>query len=125
MPNKTWENYDNMFALQEGLQIETFQFFKEESFNCDALREALERVATEQEHLVVILNFPNNPTGYTPTLAEVNNIVDSLVEFCSNVGKPVVVLINDAYENFVYAGGTSRTIDLLRFSGSPSVNYSH
>ena len=44
----------------------------------------------------MILNYPNNPTGYTPNKEEVNTIVDAIEEL-ANKGTKVVTVVDDAY----------------------------
>lgn len=45
---------------------------------------------------MVLLNFPNNPTGYTPTVAEGDEIVAALKEV-ADAGLKLVVVTDDAY----------------------------
>ena len=53
---------------------------------------------------ILILNFPNNPTGYTATLADAKRIV-SAVRAAAAKGKKIVVLCDDAYFGLVYEKG--------------------
>ena len=53
---------------------------------------------------VVLLNFPNNPSGYTPTVAEAKAIVACLTAEAAR-GSAVVVLIDDAYFGLVFEDG--------------------
>lgn len=102
MPNKAWENYECMFSLLEGLKIEMFDFFKGTGFNFEALNDTMLKVAERQSKIVIILNFPNNPTGYSPTIKEVEEIRDFCITFCEKVKKPLVIMCDDAYEGYVY-----------------------
>ncbi|MHA1776151.1 MAG: aminotransferase class I/II-fold pyridoxal phosphate-dependent enzyme [Promethearchaeota archaeon] len=101
-PNKRWGNYDAVLRYQNGLDLKLFTFFKDQQFNLEGMMEAMESCAQNQEKIVVILNFPNNPTGYCPTTLEARHIIDSLVDFCERIQKPVVVLCDDAYEGFIF-----------------------
>ena len=49
----------------------------------------------------MILNYPNNPTGYTPNKEEVNTIVDAIEEL-ANKGTKVVTVVDDAYYGLFY-----------------------
>jgi aspartate/methionine/tyrosine aminotransferase len=60
----------------------------------DALGNTLARSASEK--IFLLLNFPNNPTGYTPSLAEMEELKDLLVELARS-GKRLVVVVDDAY----------------------------
>ncbi len=101
-PNKRWGNYNSVLKLQNEETILPFQFFKEGSFNLAGMLDAMEKSLQTQDKIVLILNFPNNPTGYCPSTKEAGEIVDSLIEFCKTHQKPVIVLCDDAYEGFVY-----------------------
>lgn len=111
MPNKSWENYDSIFNQHIGAKIETFQFFKGDSFNIESLISVMNKVAERQSKIVMILNFPNNPTGYCPKPKEVSEIVNNMVKFCEDKRKPVVILCDDAYEAYVYT--TDRVVQSI------------
>ena len=48
-----------------------------------------------------MLNFPNNPAGYTPLVNEVDPIVNE-IQRLAGAGKKIVVLIDNAYFGLVY-----------------------
>ncbi|MCF2141435.1 MAG: aminotransferase class I/II-fold pyridoxal phosphate-dependent enzyme [Candidatus Lokiarchaeota archaeon] len=101
-PNKRWGNYDAVLKYQNGLKLSLFDFFKGKEFNLSGMIEAIEKCAKIQDKIVLILNFPNNPTGYCPTTLEARNIVESLVDACERLQKPIIILCDDAYEGFVF-----------------------
>ena len=78
-----WKDIDGELFRSLGRAIhefrETFPFFKGQGFDVGAFGAALEQNARDREKLVVLLNFPNNPTGYMPTDAEGDGIVEALV----------------------------------------------
>ena len=49
----------------------------------------------------MILNYPNNPTGYTPTKQEVKTIVEA-IEALANKGTKVIAVVDDAYYGLFY-----------------------
>ena len=51
-----------------------------------------------------ILNFPNNPTGYTATIEDAKKIVAAIKEVAED-GKKIVVVLDDAYFGLVYEEG--------------------
>jgi aspartate/methionine/tyrosine aminotransferase len=53
---------------------------------------------------IVILNFPNNPTGYTVTKDEAYQIRDVIVE-AAQAGNNILALIDDAYFGLVFEDG--------------------
>ena len=101
-PNKRWGNYDNIIVKNLGAKIKSFEFFKNGKLNLEGLKAAIEEVSKVQEKIVIILNFPNNPTGYTPTTDEANELITLLKESQKSNGKPMIILVDDAYEPYVY-----------------------
>lgn len=102
VPDLFWGNYKLIFAHGHGAELATFSTFADGGFDVGALKAALAEGKPGKR--VVLLNFPNNPTGYSPTPAEGAAIRDALVESCA-AGNDVVVLIDDAYFGLVYEDG--------------------
>lgn len=102
-PDLYWGNYRLIFAHGYDAEISTFPTFVDGRFGVEGLRRALKGDG-EPGKRVVLLNFPNNPSGYTPTPAEADAIRDALVEACE-AGCDVVALIDDAYFGLVYEEG--------------------
>ena len=70
LPDKFWENYDLLFGVRVEAHLATYPFFGATGgFNVEALRQALAGRPCDSKTLLV-LNFPNNPTGYSVTTAE-------------------------------------------------------
>ena len=101
IPDLYWDNYSLIFEEACGATIETFNTFKDGAFDAAALKKALLGAG---EKKIVILNFPNNPTGYTATLADAPKIV-AAVKDAAKAGKKVVVVLDDAYFGLVYEKG--------------------
>ena len=101
IPDLYWDNYSLIFEEACGATIETFNTFNYCSFDAAALKKALLGAG---EKKIVILNFPNNPTGYTATLADAPKIV-AAVKDAAKAGKKVVVVLDDAYFGLVYEKG--------------------
>ena len=98
IPDLYWENYSLIFENAYKGKIVTFPLFKNGAFNIDGFTETLDRIKGK---IVLLLNFPNNPTGYTPLISEINLIVDAIQKQADH-GKSVVALIDDAYFGLVY-----------------------
>jgi aspartate/methionine/tyrosine aminotransferase len=95
LPDLAWDNYELIFAHQQGGELATFPLYNAEGgFNVEGLRKTISSVAADEVRL--LLNFPNNPTGYTPTVEEMAAIVDVLVEAAEG-GKKLLVITDDAY----------------------------
>jgi aspartate/methionine/tyrosine aminotransferase len=104
-PNKRWGNYDNIFSKHINAKIKSFDFFKDHKFNIDGFEDAIVKVAKEQDKIIIILNFPNNPTGYTPTKIERDMIIEKLANLQKKLDIPIIVLVDDAYEPYIYDEG--------------------
>ncbi|WP_088227019.1 aminotransferase class I/II-fold pyridoxal phosphate-dependent enzyme [Desulfosporosinus sp. FKB] len=101
LPEKLWGNYNLIFGVRRGAKNVTFPFYNEQgAFNVQGLKKAL---LSKKEHgkAVVLLNFPNNPTGYTPSEKEATNIIEVLKEVAQE-GMNLVVLTDDAYFGLFY-----------------------
>jgi len=102
-PDLYWENYDLIFCHAFGAKFDTFPTFIDNSrFNVEGLRAKL--MNSSKGKKVVILNFPNNPTGYTVTCDEALQIKNILVE-AAEAGNNILVFIDDAYFGLVYEEG--------------------
>ncbi len=105
VPDLYWDNYELALENAYGAKIDTFETFENGGFNVKALEKALEKDGVGKK--VVLLNFPNNPTGYTATEKEAEQIADVLVR-SANKGNKIVVLLDDAYFGLVYEDGVTR-----------------
>jgi aspartate/methionine/tyrosine aminotransferase len=104
IPDLYWENYDLAVTLATGAKLETFNTFTSEgAFDVGALRAKL-AAGKRGGKKIVSLNFPNNPSGYTPTVEEAAQIVKVLTE-AAEAGDKVVALLDDAYFGLVFAPG--------------------
>lgn len=96
IPDKNWENYELTFGVRRGAVIVEYPLYNEETtFNSKAFREAL-LAQKDKGKAIVVLNFPNNPTGYTPGLQEGKEIVAAIKD-AAEAGINVVVVTDDAY----------------------------
>ncbi len=95
-PDKNWENYELTFGVRRGAEIVNYPLFTTDmKFNSDGLREAL-LAQKDKGKAIVVLNFPNNPTGYTPNVEDGHRIVAAINE-AAVAGINVVVVTDDAY----------------------------
>ena len=97
-----WENYDLVFANAYGARLRFFSLFKNGRFDIDSLRDTVASGPAGKK--IVVLNFPNNPTGYTPTLEEGKNIVKVLTD-AAEAGLRLAVILDDSYFGLVFDDG--------------------
>lgn len=96
LPEKNWENYELTFGIRRGAVMVEYPLYDAQGkFNAPALRDAL-LAQKEKGKAIVVLNFPNNPTGYTPGVEEGRAIVAAIKD-AAEAGINVVVVTDDAY----------------------------
>ena len=100
--DRRWENYDHVLGKNLGIRIADFPLFADGDLNVGGLVSVIQRVWLEQDNAVVLLNFPNNPTGFCPSAAAGRRLVESLEQLAEGTGKRLVVMFDDAYESYVY-----------------------
>ena len=100
LPDKTWGNYRHIFQTKAGADIQTYQLFdSDKQFNIQAFNKTLSQNVTDK--LLILLNFPHNPTGYAITRDEAQHILNAIVE-CAENGCHILVMVDDAYTGFWY-----------------------
>lgn len=112
-PDQLWDNYRHELEVHLCARIETYPFYERGGFNAVGLGALMEKAGREHGKLVVLLNFPNNPTGYMPTEAEGAAVVEALRAQAER-GTKLVVVCDDAYFGlFYHVGGRSMTESLF------------
>lgn len=101
LPELFWGNYRLMIGVRRAARIIEYPLFDGSGgFHVAGLAKALSGLTKA----VVLLNFPNNPTGYSPTLGEATAIVDALVA-AGEAGTDLLVVLDDAYFGLLYEDG--------------------
>lgn len=99
LSNHYWENYNLILENNYGAKVSTFELFENGGFNTADFSKQLNEIKGEK--IITLLNFPNNPAGYTPLISEIKEIVAEIKKVADK-GKKVVVIIDDAYFGLVY-----------------------
>ena len=100
-PDPCWDNYELIAAARRGAEFHQFKCFENGKFNIPGLEAAMKAEAEKYGSVRVILNFPQNPSGYSPTKDEAKEIV-RIVRELAEAGKKVLVLSDDAYFGLNY-----------------------
>ncbi|QGQ48078.1 aminotransferase class I/II-fold pyridoxal phosphate-dependent enzyme [Metabacillus sediminilitoris] len=120
LPDKYWGNYNITFSVRRGGIVKTYPLFNEANgFNVAGLKESIQ-AQKEAGKVVVLLNFPNNPTGYTPLESEAKEIVAVLKE-AADEGLNVIALIDDAYFGLFYEDSMKESIFSLLADVHPRI----
>ena len=101
VPDLFWDNYELIFGETVGCKIRRFNTFRNGAFDAAALKAALLAPGAKK---LLVLNFPNNPTGYTATMEDAKKIV-AAVKSAAKAGKRVVAILDDAYFGLAYEKG--------------------
>jgi aspartate/methionine/tyrosine aminotransferase len=102
LPDMLWGNYNLTFGTCSGAIVKKHPTFTVAGgYDVDAFKAELRNTAEEKGKAVVLLNFPNNPSGYTPTVAEGDAIVAAILEV-AETGCNIVAITDDAYFGLFY-----------------------
>lgn len=102
VPDLFWGNYNLTLANAYGAILVKFNLFKNGAFDLEAFEAKLNEGGIGKK--VMILNFPNNPSGYTPTVDEQKAIV-GIIKTAAEKGNKIVTITDDAYFGLVYEEG--------------------
>lgn len=107
IPDQVWGNYNMVFKVRRDARMVKYPFFSAAGGLDTAGFAATVARESAGGKLVVLLNFPNNPTGYAPTEAEAKALADTLVAAAER-GCRVVAVCDDAYFGLFYEPEVSR-----------------
>lgn len=96
----SWDNYVLIASARRNADFVQFKMFKDGKFNIDGLEETLKEEA-KKGSVRVLLNFPQNPSGYSPTKDEAQRLVSIMKNLAEN-GTKVMVWCDDAYFGLNY-----------------------
>lgn len=100
LPTHNWGNYKLVYSTRHSAVFETYDIFDQNgNYTTDALVNTLANY--NKDKVVLILNYPNNPTGYTPTKDQVEQIVTAIKDLAER-GTNVIALVDDAYYGLFY-----------------------
>jgi aspartate/methionine/tyrosine aminotransferase len=105
LPDLYWDNYELVFSEAYGARLAFYNTFADGGFDVAAFSRALS--AGKPGKRIVLLNFPNNPTGYTPTESEAAALAAEIRK-AAEAGNQVVVILDDAYFGLVYEEGIAK-----------------
>ena len=102
LPDLYWDNYELIFAEAFGARFSFYNTFLSGGYDVNAFSRALH--GDQPGKKMVLLNFPNNPTGYTVTNEEAKAL-STEIRKAAEEGNQIVVLLDDAYFGLVYEEG--------------------
>jgi len=97
LPDKMWGNYNLIFSVRRGARIVQHALFDDRGrFNLKSFEQCVRAEAGKNKKIIVLFNFPNNPTGYTPRPAEAKSMTEILADLAQQ-GTNVLAVTDDAY----------------------------
>lgn len=91
-----WENYSLIFENGYDAKLKPFNTFKENSFDLNSFQQSLQGEGKK----IILLNFPNNPTGYSLTKTEAEQIFAIIKDAAEQ--KQILIICDDAYFGLFY-----------------------
>lgn len=101
-PELSWDNYDLMFATRFQARVHHFPLFdKRGVLSIEAVADMILNKVPEGGKAILVLNYPQNPTGYSPTKQQAVEWERELIRVASQ-NRYVVVILDDAYFGLCY-----------------------
>ena len=105
LPDMYWGNYRLIMEERRQGMLKTFPFFdSQKNFNLTGFAEKINLMKAGSK-VVLLMNFPNNPTGYTPTVSEIELMCDLIIQAAKREVK-LVVISDDAYFGLFFGDQT-------------------
>ncbi len=101
VPDLHWPNYRLIIEERKTAAGITYPLFSGNGYNVEALLEGVRQAGQRRGKAIIILNFPNNPTGYSLTLKEADRITEGLLEIARG-GTDILAIADDAYFGLQY-----------------------
>jgi aspartate/methionine/tyrosine aminotransferase len=118
LPEMMWGNYNMIFSVRKDARVRHYELFSAQGgFNLPAFEQAVRQEAAENRKITVVLNFPQNPSGYTITPAEADAIVAILTDVAAG-GTCVLAVTDDAYFGLFYEPETIKESIFARLCGA-------
>ena len=107
VPDLFWGNYRLIVEERRQARLQTVPFYDAHGgLGVAALAAALGAIAAGDK-AVLVLNFPNNPTGYTPTKSEMTDLA-GVLRAAAGRGVNLVVICDDAYFGLFFEADSCR-----------------
>jgi aspartate/methionine/tyrosine aminotransferase len=108
LPEPMWGNYTMIFNVRKGAVIRQYPVFtRDGGYNLAGLSDRIKAAAGERQKVIVMLNFPHNPTGYTVTHKEADELVKLLTDVAAS-GTNVIAVTDDSYFGLFYEEDTCK-----------------
>ncbi|MBN2509988.1 MAG: aminotransferase class I/II-fold pyridoxal phosphate-dependent enzyme [Spirochaetales bacterium] len=102
VPDMFWGNYRLMMEVRNQGIIKEFSFYNEKgTLNVEGFITTMRDSAVNGK-ITVLMNFPNNPTGYSPTMEEARQLAQG-IRGLADEGYHILAITDDAYFGLFFA----------------------
>jgi aspartate/methionine/tyrosine aminotransferase len=115
MSDPCWDNYALIFEGRREAEVHAVSYLNQNGLDLESIGKAV-RAEAKTGTVRIILNFPNNPSGYAPGKAEAEALF-ALVKEAAEGGADCLVICDDAYFGFFYEDDTFKESLFGRFAG--------
>ncbi|MFI3257583.1 MAG: aminotransferase class I/II-fold pyridoxal phosphate-dependent enzyme [Spirochaetales bacterium] len=104
--NPSWDNYTLIVTARNNANLVQFPMFDNHRFNIAGFKSVIDKEA-ETGKIRLLLNFPHNPSGYSPTTDEIKEIC-AVLRAAAEKGTHIMVWCDDAYFGLNYEKNIER-----------------
>jgi aspartate/methionine/tyrosine aminotransferase len=102
LPHLMWGNYQMIFGVRRGARLSHYTLFDDKGgYNLTGFEAVVRKEAQAHKKIIVLLNFPQNPTGYSISRDEAAAVVRILAQVAQE-GTQVLAVLDDAYFGLFY-----------------------
>jgi aspartate/methionine/tyrosine aminotransferase len=102
LPRLMWGNYNMILNVRKEARLSHYTLFNDQGgFNLSDFEQVVQKEAAANKKIVVLLNFPQNPSGYSVSKDEAGAIVNILTQVAEG-GTHVIAALDDAYFGLFY-----------------------
>ena len=117
LPELMWGNYNMILGVRKGARLSHYALFNDQNgFNISAFEQTVRKEAAANKKIVVLLNFPQNPTGYSISKDEGDAVAKILTQVAEE-GTQVIAAMDDAYFGLFYEEQTLKESLFALLSG--------
>ncbi len=108
LPDMMWGNYNMILNVRKEAKITTYPIFsKNGKYNLAAFEKKVKEEALKHDKIIVLLNFPHNPSGYTVSKEEGDRTVKILTDVAKE-GTNIIAACDDSYFGLFYEKETMK-----------------
>lgn len=118
MPDMIWGNYNMIFRVRNSARFAVYKAYDQAltHFNVDDFERVVREQAALNDKIIIMLNFPHNPTGYTLSKEEAARVAEIIIDVAQK-GTNVVAACDDAYFGLFFEEQTSKQSLFAKLAG--------